>query len=320
MQSILLLCHRSGTLGWYQHLTRDLGWDVKVVIPSTQKSWIGKAFQINDLVKGRYYYPKGTNGQGETSQSSRSLEEGEIGEWILLDATPASCSNIALHNLFLGEIDLVISGPNYGRNTSSAFSLSSGTIGAALASSLSGVRSIALSYGTMIKNTPTTFHDPAFKLSTKIINHLLANWGHRGDKVLYSINIPMIEKLLHDDGMKIYWTSVWKSNYGRLFKEIPGAGAAGKAEKTTLQTTDATVPREGGENSELVAEEGKLVFKFHPDLSGLLNNTGAPEGSDGWALDVGAISVTPYLTSFAELPESEHGFSCLQDREWKLDL
>jgi len=308
---------------WYQHLTRDLGWDVKVVLPSTQKSWIGKAYQINDIIKGRYYYPKGMDGQGETSPSPRSLKEGEIGEWILLDATPASCSSIALHNLFPGEIDLVISGPNYGRNTSSAFSLSSGTIGAALASSLSGVRSIALSYGNMIKNHPTTFHDPAFKLSSKIINYLLSNWGPHENKVLYSINIPMIRNLLYEDGVKIYWTSVWRSNYGRLFKEVPGLAdnnISGKVERSTLETTDATIPREGGESSQCVAEEEKLLFEFKPDLSGLLGNTGAPEGSDGWALDMGAVSVTPYLTSFAELPESEHSFSCLQDREWKVKL
>ena len=69
------------------------------------------------------------DGQGETSPSPRSLKEGEIGEWILLDAvgsvyhgyrdndltlnpdlqTPASCSSIALRNLFPGEIDLVVS-------------------------------------------------------------------------------------------------------------------------------------------------------------------------------------------------------------------
>lgn len=29
-----------------------------------------------------------------------------------MSQTPASCSNIALHNIYPGEIDLVISGPN----------------------------------------------------------------------------------------------------------------------------------------------------------------------------------------------------------------
>jgi len=175
----------------------------------------------------------------------------------------------------------------------------------------------------MIKRIPTTFHDPAFKLSSKIINHLLNNWGPRGDSVLYSINIPMIDKLLDDEEMKVYWTSVWRSNYGRLFGEVPGLAdrnASGKAKKTALQMTDATVPLDDGGGSQYVGEEEKLVFAFDPDLSLLLSHTAAPEGSDGWALNVGAVSVTPYLTSFAELPESEHGFSCLQDRVWKFKL
>ena len=116
---------------------------------------------------------------------------------------------------------------------------------------------------------------------------------------------------------------MWKNNYRRLFEEVPGlagTSVSGKAEKTTLQTTDASVSREGGGNSQHVVEEENLVFKFQPDLTGLLNRTSAPEGSDGWALDEGAVSVTPLLTSFAEIPESEQSFTCLQDREWKLKV
>ena len=140
------------------------GWDVKVVIPSTQKSWIGaqqghlnpRAVVDFDSVRqgipdrghreGPILLSQGhrcvdpgdplscgfqnpdPDGQGETSPSPRSLREGELGEWILLDAvsslcsknlgsnltqfclqTPASCANIALHNIFPGEIDLVVS-------------------------------------------------------------------------------------------------------------------------------------------------------------------------------------------------------------------
>ena len=64
--------------------------------------------------------------------------------------------------------------------------MSSGTTRAALAGSLSGVRSVALSYSTMIKNIPTTFHDPAFKLSSHIIKSLLSKL-ERAD-LLYSVN------------------------------------------------------------------------------------------------------------------------------------
>lgn len=172
----------------------------------------------------------------------------------------------------------------------------------------------------MIEHVLPTFHAPAFKLSLKIINHLLDNWRPHGNDLLYSINVPMVEKLLDDDEMKVYWTSVWKSNSGRLFKEVPGLAdkdASGRAEQTTVQTTDVTVPVEGGGNSQYVIEEEKLVFAFKPDLSAVLSPTAAPEGTDGWALNVDAISVTPYLARFAELPESEYNFSSLQAREWK---
>lgn len=175
----------------------------------------------------------------------------------------------------------------------------------------------------MIKRAPPTFHAPAFKLSLKIINHLLNNWGPHGNDLLYSINVPMVQKLLDDDEMKVYWTSVWKSNFGRLFKEIPGPaddGAQGRVEQTTVQTTDVTVPVEGGGNPQYVIEEEKLVFAFNPDLSAVLSPTAAPEGTDTWALNVDAISVNPYLARFAEPPETEYSFSSLQEREWKFKL
>ena len=104
----------------------------------------GGAFHTSGTINGQYYYPKDPGavslkgsvsagrsnpspaGQGEISALPRGLKEGEIGEWILLDAvnpmhydnlptisflifqTPASCASIALHNLFPGEIDLVV--------------------------------------------------------------------------------------------------------------------------------------------------------------------------------------------------------------------
>lgn len=175
----------------------------------------------------------------------------------------------------------------------------------------------------MVKNAQTTFYDPAFKLSTKIINHLIKNWNPRGNEVLYSINIPMVERLLHEDRMKIYWTSVWRSSYERLFAKVPRlaeTNSSYKVEEATSQLTDAAVPSEGGGHSRNIAQVENLVFTFDPDLSGLLDKTAAPEGTDGWALNVNAVSVTPYLTSFAELPETEHGFSCVDDREWKFEL
>ncbi|KAI7585075.1 hypothetical protein KC343_g19677, partial [Hortaea werneckii] len=47
---------------------------------------------------------------------------------------------------WIGKAHMVISGPNYGRNTTAVFALSSGTLGAALEASVCGYRAIALSF------------------------------------------------------------------------------------------------------------------------------------------------------------------------------
>ncbi|KAF8872128.1 survival protein sure-like phosphatase/nucleotidase [Gymnopilus junonius] len=292
-------------LGLYRHLKLHLGWDVRVVLPSSQKSWIGKAYHIKEVTKGNYFYPK-EDGNGEISPHPRPLEDGELAEWILLDGTPATCANIALHNLFNDGIDLVISGPNLGRNTSSAFALSSGTIGAAMSASLSKKRSIALSYGTVVHPTPSAYFEPAHELSCRIINYLWNNWGQddcgirHGEVDLYSINIPLIENILSDEGLKISWTTMWRNSYGRLFKSISmlddrSAKAAGPDALDDSQSL-IFVPRSNSEGN------NQLLFKWAPEIAGLITPSldSLPVGSDGWALHQGWVSVTPLRASFGE--------------------
>lgn len=314
--------------GLYRHLTTDLGWDVKVVLPSSQKSWIGKAYHITEVVKGRYYYPQEPDGKGDISHVSRSLREGETAEWILLDGTPATCANVALHNIYCGKIDLLISGPNLGRNTSAAFALSSGTIGAALSSSLSRVRSIAVSYGTVVHPTPTTFYEPAHRLTAVVLNHLWSNWGEdegglrNGEVDLYNLNIPMIQKLLSDDGLQIVWTTMWRNSYGRLFKALPASEAAAMRGISAAgpDSPNAGPATEKEAETEALPENiGSLVFKFAPDMTGLItpSPTSVPVGSDGWAISQGFVSVTPLRATFAEpiiRPEGDG------ERIWKIKL
>jgi len=246
-------------------------------------------------------------------------------EWILLDGTPATCANIALHNLFKDEIDLVISGPNLGRNTSSAFALSSGTIGAAMSASLSKMRSIAISYGTVVHPTPTSYFEPAHELGCRIINHLWNNWGEdecglrQGEVDLYSVNIPLIEKILSEDGLKICWTRMWRNSYGRLFKNISKTKsnrrsviAPGPDALTNSQTL-VPVPGQDNENA------GDLLFKWGPDMVGLITPSfdSLPVGSDGWALHQGWVSVTPLRASFGE-PDTREAET--EELVWKMKL
>ncbi|KAN0128388.1 sure-like protein [Lactarius tabidus] len=314
------------TFGLYKHLTMTLGWDVRVVIPSSQKSWIGKAYLINDIIRGRFYYPRDPDGSGETSDSSRALKEGEIGEWILIDGTPASCANIALHNLYPGEIDLVVSGPNLGRNTSAAFALSSGTLGAALSSSLSQFRSIALSYGTMDRYPSQTLFDPAHTLSAKIIQYLWDNWGkdegglRSGEVDLYSINIPMIPALLGENNLPIIWTRLWRNTYQSLFEAYSPKQAA-KLEHSDSQAGPDSIAQATTQAQGDNPATGNLSFRFSPDLSSLigLQPSTLPEGCDSWAIEKGWVSVSPLRASFGEPHEFAAGGS-IQDRIWKIKL
>ncbi|KAK0506101.1 survival protein sure-like phosphatase/nucleotidase [Armillaria luteobubalina] len=300
--------------GLYQHLTQILGWNVKVVLPSSQKSWIGKAYHIKEVTKGTYFYPKAPDGTGEVAVSSRPLKDGEIAEWILLDGTPATCANVGLHNLFPGQIDLVVSGPNLGRNSSSAFALSSGTIGAALSASLSQTRSIAISYGTVLHPTPITFFEPAHILGIRIIDHLWNNWGKdkgglREDEVdLYNVNIPLIQELLTEEGLKICWTTMWRKSYGRLFKQLP-------ASDTTAAGPDAPAI-----SDDRVDHSSDLLFKWSPEMEGLIRplESALPVGSDGWAIHKGWVSVTPLCASFAEPPHPE--VQDIEEKVWKMKL
>ena len=77
--------------GFSKALHEKLGWDVRVVVPREQKSWVGKAYQIKDKITGQYFYPTGEHGiEGERSELPRPLkkEQGEHSEWILISGTP----------------------------------------------------------------------------------------------------------------------------------------------------------------------------------------------------------------------------------------
>ncbi|KAF9270241.1 sure-like protein [Marasmius fiardii PR-910] len=307
--------------GLYRYLSRNLGWNVKVVLPSSQKSWIGKAYHIKEIARGNYFYPREPDGQGEISPVSRPLKDNEVAEWILLDGTPATCANIALHNTYPNMIDLVISGPNLGRNSSSAFALSSGTIGAAMSSSLSKVRSIAMSYGTVLYPTPETLFEPAHSLAINIINHLWQNWGAdeaglRGAEIdLYNVNIPLNMDLLTDNGLPIYWTTMWRNSYGSLFQQVQ-----------TSDTRNPACPDAVASNSKPIKDVsgipvGGLAFKFSPQMEDLIHPppSSLTIGSDGWAIHKGAVSVTPLRASFAEPPQ-ELDEEDVDKRRWKMKL
>ncbi|KAF7310934.1 hypothetical protein HMN09_00636700 [Mycena chlorophos] len=320
MQLQLLLTNDDGPpgppspylVGFLQALL-SLPWvaNVRVVIPDKQRSWIGKGFHITEVTRGRFFYPTiASNGlEGESSPISRPLKDDELAEFVLLDATPATCVNIALFNLYPNAIDLVVSGPNLGRNANfrfvidlgllmpflitqqPAFALSSGTLGAALDAALARTRAIAVSYGTVIHPTPATFFQPAHVLACQILTQLVTDDANFKNADLYNVNIPLIEGLLSKEGLKVAWTHMWRNNYGQLFKPIP-------------------------------ADTAPLTFKFSPVMQNLIepDESHVPVGSDGYAMlkVTGWASITPLQATFAE-PENLHSIP-LEERMWKMKL
>lgn len=113
-------------------------------IPRHQQSWVSKAHAVRTPVRASFYDPDAAD-----PAAAISARPAHARCFALLDGPPASCVNIALHHLQGDDrppFDLVISGPNFGRNSGTIFTTASGTIGAAIEGALCGRRAIALSF------------------------------------------------------------------------------------------------------------------------------------------------------------------------------
>jgi broad specificity polyphosphatase/5'/3'-nucleotidase SurE len=191
-----------------------------------------------------------------------------------------------------------------------------------MSSSLSKKRSIALSYGIFVHPTPITYVDPAHELACRIMNHLWQNWGsddsglRHGEVDLYNINIPLIEELLAGRSLKIYWTTLWRNSYGRLFENVSGSRKPNDR-TIILPGSDATLAEVPESNASKHLETSPLLFNWSPDIEDLMNPTAnfPPVGSDGWAIHNGWASVTPLRAAFAE---SYCAAANTKGSEWKL--
>lgn len=202
--------------------------------------------------------------------------------------------------------------------------MSSGTVGAAMSASLSKKRSIAISYGTVVHPTPSSYFEPAHELSCRIINYLWNNWGkddcglRRGEVDLYSVNIPLIEDILSDEGLKICWTTMWRNSYGRLFKSVSKSNdrSVKAAGPDTLDDSQSLAFGPLPDNK----ISNQLSFKWSPEMTGLITPSlkSLPVGSDGWALHRGWVSVTPLRATFGE-PDTTLGVDP-DNLIWKMKL
>ncbi|KAF2470072.1 sure-like protein [Lindgomyces ingoldianus] len=310
---------------------QSAGHTVSVVLPHTQRSWIGKAHLVGKSVKPSYFRPSPlTTQNGRLSNSgtisTRPLPEDSLDEeWILVDSTPASCVQIGLFHPFKarGPIDLVVSGPNYGRNSTAVFSLSSGTIGGAMEAAVCGVKAIALSYAFFDRNHDPEIIQGASALSVKLINHLYKHWDENTH--LYSVNVPLVENV---ESQKILYTEMlqntWRSGSCFQVIQVPEEEDQGAEEveaamrKAEQKLGRKEQGREGTESGyDTPTGQGHIRYththyKWAPRFKDVYQSVEESEpGNDGWAVAQGYTSVTPLRANFMHA----HGF----EGEIKLD-
>jgi 5'/3'-nucleotidase SurE len=192
------------------------GHQVSVAIPASSRSWIGKAHLIEASLTATYVHRDSFNADGTWDESES--ESNPQTDWVVIrNGTPASCAQLGLYNLFTDRapIDLVISGPNHGRNASTIYNLSSGTVGGALEAVFCGKRAIAISFGSKDEQ-PADIINAAARLAVRVVEHLSSHWDERVE--LYNINVPMrvdVEErpVLYTRTLPYYW------NRGCLYAE-----------------------------------------------------------------------------------------------------
>ncbi|EAL88078.1 acid phosphatase, putative [Aspergillus fumigatus A1163] len=199
------------------------GHQVSVAIPARSRSWIGKAHIIEAALEATYVPPDAFQEDGTWDEAYETPDEDESKlEWVVItNGTPASCTQLGLFNLFAdrGPIDLVISGPNHGRNASTIYNLSSGTVGGALEAAICGKRGIAISFGSKDEQ-PIEVIRAAARLAVRVVNHLYQNWDERVE--LYNLNVPMradveTRPVLYTRTLPYYWPK------GCLYAEVTQA-------------------------------------------------------------------------------------------------
>lgn len=219
-------------------------------------------------------------------------------EWILVDGTPASCVQIGLFHFFKdkGPVDMVVSGPNYGRNTTAVFGLSSGTLGGAMEAAVCRKKAVALSYAFFSRN-----HDPAIiasatKISVRLVEHLYSHWNQEVD--VYSINVPLVpdvdtHKILYTNMLQNYWSA------GSSFREaeVDAEDESPAKDEQDIRTKET---KAGGDTSmPPQAIQKPKCFKWAPKFSDVYRSVEeSSPGNDGWAIQQGHIRSASWSHGF----------------------
>ncbi|TWU73044.1 hypothetical protein ED733_002201 [Metarhizium rileyi] len=253
---------------------------------------------IGQTLKPTYYTPSlnihGEDTEGTTRHFPSTAADAE--EWVLIDGTPASCVQIGLYHFFQdkGPIDLVLSGPNYGRNTTSVFALSSGTLGAALEAAVCRKKAIALSFAFFSRNHDPPIIEAACRHGIRVIEALYKQWPKDDSVDVYSVNVPLVEgveehKTLWADMLQNYWRE-------SCFQEIEGDAGDADEEETRIRQGEI----HNGSNVQEKNGHKHKHFKWAPRMADVHHSVEASgPGNDGRIIRDGNTSITSMKANFA---------------------
>ncbi|KAF4551166.1 Survival protein SurE-like protein 2 [Elsinoe fawcettii] len=303
---------------------------VSVCIPNTQRSWIAKAHIVGQDVRGVPFIVSPEPSSPSPSPifpsppaSSPPPSGTPSRPWFTINSTPASCAQIGLHHLFspsqtpgLPPIDLVVSGPNYGRNTSACFALSSGTLGAALEAAVTRFRAIALSFAFTSRENKPADVAAACRHSVKVVEHLAthAGWegkvegpwsggtGTRGNAggVVFTVNVPVRADV---EERETKWTRMLQNSWGSSCFEEHERGDGEGPEEVEREIREQEAGGEREDEGEAKGEgKEERHFKWSPKFTDVYESVRrAGEGSDGWAVSEGQTSVTMLRANFMHI-------------------
>ncbi|KAI5970076.1 PBY1 [Candida margitis] len=267
-------------------IKKNTDWDLSIVIPDQQRSWIGKAHFAGKPLVSSYIYTKYSTAEANPDINkyegpfdhpiAKYSQDKEYQEWCLVNSTPAACADIGIHHLYRHSknkpIDLVVSGPNFGKNSSNLYILASGTVGAAMEAVTHGVKAIALSYAFNSMDHDFNTLKEAAKISVKLIKKLYTELNQHPEIDLFSINIPLV------DSLKLGQTKI---EYAPIFQN----------QWESIYTTRDTLN-----------DKGQIQFDWTPDFKrvykdGLIDHN----RTDSRILLEEGISVTPLKAAFQSL-------------------
>lgn len=215
-------------------ITLKTDWEVSIVVPNQQRSWIGKAHFAGKTLTASYIYTKVSTqvdnkdiNAFEGPFTTRQLDKAkpEYQEWALIDSTPAACADIGIHHLYPEKppVDLVISGPNFGKNSSNLYILASGTVGAAMEAVTHGIKALAFSYAFNNLDHDFTILKEAAKISVKLAKTLYKELQESDDIDLFSVNVPLVDSLKLGQ-TKIHYAPIFQNQWNSIYAPVEQDG------------------------------------------------------------------------------------------------